>query len=118
LVPTTPLTGFDLESTLTSLKCTQSKNPSQFLTPHFGVLSDARRIVDNNVQTLIEWKHVIESLIAVGRLVDKATDMMTRRVSEFAGPPASTVPERIRAHVRLNMLRIRRYLKRNTKLLE
>jgi len=112
LLPTTPPTSFDLELAIESLTRIRNVNPSRLLTPHFGVVDNVSKAIDDNVRSLIEWKNTIQPMITAGTSVDDMTDALIRRVCRLVGRSLESIPEHLRVSIRLNVLGLVRYLKR------
>ena len=113
LIPTTPPTSFNLKLALESLARIGNLRPSQLLTPHFGVVTEVSKHIDENVRRLLEWKDVIESLTATDNSVTGITETMIRRICRLAGRSPESIPEHIHTTIRLNVLGLLRYLRKD-----
>lgn len=112
LFPTTPPTSFNLELATESLTRIRDLRPSRLFTPHFGVVQDAAKAIDDNIRSLTEWKDAVEPMIAAGISADKVTDAQIRKLCGLVGRSPESIPEHLRISIRLNVLGLERYLKK------
>lgn len=114
LVPTTPPTSFNLEQTLQSLQRLQASSPSEFFTPHYGVIRDAMRSITENSESLLRWKDRIESMKRMGLSDEQICQDLIRETSARIGRRAIDVPDYVRTLVTLSVLGFVQYLDRPT----
>jgi glyoxylase-like metal-dependent hydrolase (beta-lactamase superfamily II) len=114
LVPTTPPPSFDLQQTLRSLERIQESQPSEFYTPHYGVVANDRGWVAKNVESLQRWKAGIEEMHGRGFTNEQVSERLTEEIGQQIGQTAENVPDYLRVLVRANVIGFVRYLERQT----
>jgi len=112
LIPTTPPTSFNLELAQESLTRIGNLRPSQLLTPHFGVVNDVPKYIDENGRSLLEWKDAVESLITKDDSVTDITETIVRRTCRLSGMSPESIPEYVHTTIRLNVLGLLQYLRK------
>ena len=110
LVPTTPPTSFNFEQTLESLERIRACHPSEFYTPHFGVVEDANQWVGRNIESLVRWKSMIEGMMEKRFSEKEIWESLTLETCKEMGQPLSTMPAYLRISIKLSVLGFLRYL--------
>jgi glyoxylase-like metal-dependent hydrolase (beta-lactamase superfamily II) len=110
LVPTTPPTSFNLEQSVQSLERIRNTSPTEFLTPHYGVMRNAEQMIGENVKALHDWKTRIEKMVKGSSSVDELVKTLTEETSQRAGRPLTEVPEYLRISIKVSVLGFLRYL--------
>lgn len=111
LVPTTPPTSFNLDQAVQSLERIRAASPSEFLTPHYCVMKNARQLIDENVNALQHWKTRIEKMTKEGSSVDKLVEALTEETCRRAGRPVTEVPDYLGISIKVSVLGFLRYLR-------
>jgi glyoxylase-like metal-dependent hydrolase (beta-lactamase superfamily II) len=109
LVPTTPPPSFNLDKTLSSISRVRALRPSEFCTPHFGMVRDPETWLDMNQQKLLEWKETIERMLAEGNSINSIAQELTYQLSEAHQLPAQ-IPEHLRTLIRVDAIGFVRWL--------
>jgi glyoxylase-like metal-dependent hydrolase (beta-lactamase superfamily II) len=111
LVPTTPPPSFDLEQTIESIEHLRQFTISRLCTPHFGIQEGGIELFDRNVEVLMEWKAVLEALMAKGLGEDAIIQEVENDVAKKAGKALGNLPDYLRLTLRLTVQGFMRYLK-------
>lgn len=111
LVPTTPPTSFNLEEAIQSLERIRAASPSEFLTPHYGVMRNAEQLIDENVNALRHWKTRIEKMTNERLSVDGLVKALTEETCQRAGRLETDVPDYLRISIKISVLGFLRYLR-------
>ena len=109
LIPTTPPSSFNLEFATDSISRIGSLCRSRLLTPHFGVIIDARKTIERNAKCLREWSSMILRMLDANRSVEEMVDAMICHVSSLAGISQDSVPDHLRVSIKLNILGLSLY---------
>lgn len=112
LVPTTPPTSFNLEQTLQSLDRIGASSPSEFYTPHFGIVRNAMQWLSENVQALQHWNKSLVNMKEMGLSDESMTEALTNEVCKRMSRPLSETPDYVRISIKVSVLGFLRYLQR------
>ncbi len=112
LIPTTPPTSFNLEQAISSLQRIRAASPTEFLTPHYGVMRNAGPLIDENANALLHWKTGIEKMVKEGSSMEVMVRALTEETCERLRRPVTAVPDYLRVSIKISVLGFLRYLDR------
>jgi glyoxylase-like metal-dependent hydrolase (beta-lactamase superfamily II) len=112
LIPTTPPTSFNLEEALKSLERLRKGSPTEFYTPHYGVVRDAMHWITQNVNSMQNWLKTITEMKNRGWSAEQISNALTDEVARARHRPTSEVPDYLRISTKINVLGVLRYLSR------
>lgn len=111
LIPTTPPTSFNLEAAVKSLRRIEQLSPKRLLTPHFGIVRNARGSIAENIQSLIIWTDKIREMLREGLSIDSMVNALDEQLATRAMNTTGPHPDYLRTSIRLSVLGIVGYLK-------
>jgi len=111
-LPTTPPTSFNLEKALLSLEKLLSFSPSMLLTPHFGVVHNAKEHISGDAVLLQEWRQAIIDLRARGLGADTIAASLLETACQKAHLSTRDIPEHLEVSMRVSVLGFLRYLQK------
>jgi glyoxylase-like metal-dependent hydrolase (beta-lactamase superfamily II) len=104
LIPTSPPPSFNMDKAVASLERLRGLSPTQLLTPHFGLLRNAKERIGQNISALIDWRNKFDKLISARESIDEIVAVFTNEVGQTAGGSSASLPEFIRTTVRVSVL--------------
>lgn len=110
LVPTTPPPSFDLEKTIRSLELLGTRSPSEFYTPHFGIVRNAKQWIEENVRCLLLWRSNIEEKKKSGLTSEEITIATIEETCVRLGRPVGEMPGYLLMSIKNSVLGFLRYL--------
>ncbi len=110
LIPTTPPTSFNLEKMLQSLELLGSSSPLEFYTPHYGVVQNAKKWIEENVNSLLLWRTSIEKMKRSGLTNERMTKAIIEETCERMGRPVGEMPGYLRVSIKISIQGFLRYL--------
>ncbi len=110
LIPTTPPTSFNLEKMLQSLELLGSSSPLEFYTPHYGVVQNAKKWIEENVKSLLLWRTSIKQMKRSGLTNERMTRAIIEETCERMGRPVGEMPGYLCVSVKISVLGFLRYL--------
>ena len=109
LIPTTPPTSFNLETALESLRRISQLSPKRLLTPHYGIVQEAKDWLDANIDSLEIWAAKIDEMLERGLPIDSMVTLMAEEIRGRTPNPIE-LPDYLRMSIRLSVLGMVRYL--------
>ena len=113
LIPTTPPTSFNLEQAIQSLDRLRASSPSEFYTPHFGVVGNAMKWIIENVEILRSWSRRLANMRSTGSSDESIIEVLTHEIGESLGRSAREIPDYLRISIRISVLGFLRYLEKS-----
>ncbi len=110
LVPTTPPPSFDLQLAVRSLELVRGTQPARILTPHYGIMVDARNLIVDNIRVLKEWELKISGLLKDGASPAWITRILTDETARRAGQLPGMMPDYLSMSIKNSVLGFARYL--------
>lgn len=110
LTPTTPPTSFNLEQMLQSLQIIRATSPSDFYTPHYGLVGNAMQWINDNVDSLHRWMSSIQEMMKKGFSAEQISHALTNDACVKLGRAVTDAPEYFRMVTRNSVLGVLRYL--------
>jgi glyoxylase-like metal-dependent hydrolase (beta-lactamase superfamily II) len=110
LIPTTPPTSFNLQLAINSLERLRETEPSNLLTPHYGVLVDADEMIDENIHALQEWEVKIAKMLRDGAPLEAITRTLIEETARRGGRSLDAVADYLSVSIRISVLGFTRYL--------
>ena len=109
LTPTTPPTSFNLEKTLHSLELIRATSPSDFYTPHYGVVGNATQWINDNVESLHHWKSSIQEMKKKGCSAEQMSHVLTDEACRKLGREGNEMPDYLTRSIKISVLGFLRY---------
>lgn len=110
LVPQTPPPSFNLQQAISSLQRIKADSPSEFFTPHYGMVKNARQWIDENVKCLFHWNAKIKDMVKRGVSEEEVSKALTDEVCSAAGLPVNHAPDHLRMSIMVSVAGFLRYL--------
>jgi glyoxylase-like metal-dependent hydrolase (beta-lactamase superfamily II) len=110
LIPTTPPTSFNLEKMLQSLFFFIYSSTMEIYTPHYGVVQNAIKWIDENVKSVLIWRTIIEGMKKSGLTNERMTRAIIEEICKRIGRPAGEMPGYLCVSVKISVLGFLRYL--------
>jgi glyoxylase-like metal-dependent hydrolase (beta-lactamase superfamily II) len=114
LLPATPPPSFDPVKLVQSIEVLRQTDPKMLLVPHYGVRKDAALVLDRTKEKTEQWVKDVRRLNDMRMTPEQIVDETRRKITAETGFPLADFPSYVNIVLRLDVLGILGWLKRES----